>query len=110
VWTNGPPEHRELGKKVWSATMQIPAQQQGSFELAYRVPGVVRQQGPRSVYRLVLQHQAKVRPETITITVTLPPGAKKVKAPGFKRAGGGNVLVWRHTLTEDEVLTASWQS
>jgi hypothetical protein len=108
VWTNGPPEHRELGKKVWSATMQIPAQQQGSLQLAYRTPGVVQQRGPRSVYRLVLQHQAKVRPETITITVTLPPGAKKVKAPGFKRVGGGDVLVWRHTLTKDRVLKASW--
>jgi Protein of unknown function (DUF4012) len=108
VWTNGPPEHRERGKKVWSATMQIPAQQQGSFGLTYRVPGVVQKRGSRSLYRLVLQHQPKVRPETVTITLVLPPGAAKIKAPGFTRSARG--LVWQHTLTTDEVLTASWQS
>jgi hypothetical protein len=108
VWTNGPPEHRERGKKVWSATMQIPAQQQGAFHVTYRVPGVVQQRGPRSVYSLVLQHQPKVRPETVTVTLSLPPGATDVKAPGFTRTNGG--LVWEHNVTQDEVLTASWQS
>jgi Protein of unknown function (DUF4012) len=108
VWTSSPPEHRELGKKVWSATMQIPAQQQGSFGLTYRVPGVVKQRGGRNVYRLVLQHQAKIRPETMTIMLSLPAGATKIKAPGFKRSG--TTLVWHHTLAKDRVLSASWDS
>jgi hypothetical protein len=88
--------------------MQIPAQQQGVFHVTYKVPGVVQKRGARSVYRLVLQHQPKVRPETVTVTLLLPPGAAKVKAPGFTRRNGA--LVWQHTLTKDEVLTASWQS
>jgi hypothetical protein len=40
--------------------------------------------------------------------VSLPPGVTKVKAPGFIRHDGA--LVWQHTLTKDEVLTASWQT
>jgi hypothetical protein len=107
VWTSGPPEHRERGKKVWSATMQIPAQQSGSFALTYRVPGVVQTRGPRRVYRLVLQHQPKVRPEDLTVSLALPPGATAIKAPGFSRTGPG--LVWQHKLTRDRVLKISWR-
>jgi Protein of unknown function (DUF4012) len=108
VWTNGPAEHLERGKKVWSATLQIPAQEQSSLAFAYRVPGVVRTRGGRRVYRLVLQHQPKVNPERLTVALTLPPGAAAVKAPGFTRKGES--LVWRAALRRDKVLTVSWRA
>jgi hypothetical protein len=107
-WANGPPEHREHGKKVWSGTLQIPVDQRGSLSFSYKVPNVVHKRGSRNVYRLVIQHQPKVRPESLAVTITLPPNAADVRAPGFKRSGAR--LVWDHTLKRDTVLGASWRS
>jgi hypothetical protein len=109
IWTGGtPPEHSELGKKVWPVTIDIPAGQTGTVGFAYVVPGVVHTEGSQSTYRLVVQHQPKVRPETLALTITLPPGAAAVRAPGFKK--DGDKLVWEKPLTEDLSLEVSWQS
>jgi hypothetical protein len=108
AWVGGPPEHREHGKKVWSGTMQIPPGRQSSLSFSYKVPDVVQKHGSRNVYRLVIQHQPKVRPETLKVTVALPANAADVRAPGFTR--NGTQLIWSNTLTRDVVLRASWQS
>jgi hypothetical protein len=105
---NIPAEHTELGKKVWSATLQIPALEEGAVRFAYRVPGVVVTDGNRQVYRVVVQRQPKVQPETMSLTLRLPDGARGVRAQGWKRAGGG--FMWERELKEDTVLEVSWRS
>jgi hypothetical protein len=104
-----PATHSEKHKTVWSATLEIPLGTEGAFQLAYAVPhAVVEEGGGRSVYRLTLQHQPKVRPETFTLRVALPPGASGVAAPGFERRG--DTLVWTRILRRDRVLEVSWRS
>ena len=77
------------------------------MRLDYRVPGVVRSVGGRKVYRLIVQRQPKVRPEQLSVTLTLPDGARRVQAPGWKRRG--NVLEWTKPLKTDLDLEVSWQ-
>jgi hypothetical protein len=109
MWSGDqPPEHEELGKKVWPVTIDIPAGKEGSVGFDYVVPGVVRTTDGRSSYRLVVQHQPRVRPETLDLRITLPAGATDVRAPGFTR--DGTTLVWEKPLTEDLALEVSWQS
>lgn len=109
VWAGGRvAEHEELGKKVWTATLQIPPGGSGGLRYDYLVPGVVRRVGERSVYRLVLQHQPKIRPERMTVEIDVPDGATSIRATGLRRARGA--LVWEGTLDEDRVLEVSWQS
>ena len=102
-----PATHEELGKMVWSGTLQIPPGEEGTLAFDYRVPGVVRKVDGRFVYRLHLQHQPKVLPESYRIALTLPEGARGVKAKGFSRADG--VLIWEQDVKEDQVLEVSWQ-
>lgn len=102
-----PSEHFEKGKKVWSATFKIPPGEEAAMRLDYRVPGVVRSREGRRVYRLIVQRQPKVRPEQMTITLTLPEGARRVTAKGWKRKG--DVLTWDKPLKTDLDLEVSWQ-
>ena len=103
-----PAEHRERGKKVWSATLEIPAGKQGALAFRYRVPGVVRTVGGRTFYRLVLQRQPKVRPEMLTVRFGLPAGARGVRGPGWRRRA--STLIWQRALKEDTALEVSWRS
>ena len=102
-----PSEHVEKGKKVWSSTFKIPPGEEAAMRLDYRVPGVVRSREGRRVYRLIVQRQPKVRPEQLTITLTLPEGARRVTAKGWKRKG--DVLTWDKPLKTDLDLEVSWQ-
>lgn len=102
-----PAEHFERGKKVWSGTLQIHPQEEGALTFDYRVLGVVHEAHGREVYRVHVQHQPKVRPELLSLSLTLPEGAAKIKAPGWHRTDGR--LVWERLLTEDVVLEVSWQ-
>ncbi|MDQ3952895.1 MAG: DUF4012 domain-containing protein [Actinomycetota bacterium] len=104
---DAPTEHFEKGKKVWSTTFSIPPGEEASMRLDYRVPGVVRSRESRRVYRLIVQRQPKVSPEQLGITLTLPEGARGVRAPGWKRKG--DVLVWDKPLKQDLELEVSWQ-
>lgn len=112
-----PPQHFELGKKVWSAVLGDPANSPpgmspattSSFKLTYRVPGVIETSGDRSVYRLVLQHQPKAHPETVEIHLRLPGSATDVKARGWKRSDEAT-LVFERVLDEDLILEVSWRS
>ncbi len=105
--TSLPSEHRELGKKVWSATFEIPPGEDAAMRLAYRVPGVVRTVRGRSTYRLIVQHQPKVHPEVLELRLDLPPGATAVAAPGWER--DGKTLVWERPLEKDLDLEVSWR-
>jgi hypothetical protein len=108
VWFSGPATHTELSKKVWSATLQIPARQSGALSFTYLVPGIVRTEGDRTVYRLLLQHQPKVRPESVVVRLRLPEGVSGIRAKGFKREGA--TLVWNKRLDRDTTLEVSWRS
>ncbi|MDP9068679.1 MAG: DUF4012 domain-containing protein [Actinomycetota bacterium] len=105
---NQPAEHYEKGKKVWTATMDIPPGDTGTFRLGYVTPGAVVQEAGRKVYRLTVQRQPRVRPEQLIVRVGLPQGAKDIAAKGWKREG--NDLVWDRPLKEDIVLEVSWRS
>ena len=107
VWDDEPPTHAERGKTVWSATLEIPPGDDGAFRVRYRVPGIVRTTGGRRTYRLLAQHQTKVRPEMLEVHVTLPDGATRVRARGWRR--DGDALVWRRPLTRDVSLEVSWR-
>ncbi|MGH2790259.1 MAG: hypothetical protein ACRDJ0_04670, partial [Actinomycetota bacterium] len=107
VWPGDTPaQHIEKGKKVWSATLQIPAQQEGSFSVDYRIPGAVRSRGGRSVYSLLVQRQPKVTPEELVVRILVPEGAHSIRAPGFRRVG--DTLVYERPLTRDTTLEVSW--
>jgi hypothetical protein len=108
VWENGrPPAHRELGVKAWPATMEIMPNKSASVTYAYRTPGVVETEGGRKVYRLIVQHQPKVRPERTTLSLRLPREARDVKARGWRRQG--DALVWKGLLTKDMEMEVSWR-
>ncbi|MDQ3954827.1 MAG: DUF4012 domain-containing protein, partial [Actinomycetota bacterium] len=108
AWSgNRPPEHFELDKRVWTATVAIPPQEEGVMRFDYRVEDVVQAEEDLSVYRLVLQHQPRVRPEIMEIRLRLPEGASEVVARGFTREGDD--LVWSRPLQEDLELEVSWQ-
>ena len=110
VWTGGRPAvHAESGKKVFTATLEIPADKEGAVTFDYVSRKVVETVAGRKTYRLVVQHQPKARPENARYELTLPAGASKVKARGWKRGGGGRLLVWEGQLIEDMVLEASWE-
>ena len=111
VWFGDlPPEHIEIGKKVWSATLQIPPLQSSAFQVRYRTPNVVRTVDGRSVYRLVIQHQPKVRPDEFRLRVTLPEGATQVRTKSDLRfTREGNAVVWEHPVDRDIELEVSWQ-
>jgi hypothetical protein len=102
-----PPEHLEVGKKVWSVALEIPVQDTQSFTYDYRVPNVVRTVAGRRVYRLVVQHQPKVHPERLVIRIRVPEGAANVKARGFHRKG--DVLVLDRLVKSDFEVEVSWQ-
>ncbi len=110
IWpsTDRPAQHLERKKMVWSGTLEIPPQQAASLGFTYRVPRAVVTESGRSVYRLTLQHQPKVHPETLEIRLNLPVGAQAVRAPGWDRHNGE--LVWSKSVEEDMVLEVSWQS
>lgn len=109
AWLGGRPrEHFESGKKVWSTTLEIPARQEGAVTFDYQVPSVVRQEGDRSVYRLMVQSQPKVDPENFTIRLSLPEGATDITAKGWERVG--DVLEWRRSPRGDVTLEVSWKN
>jgi hypothetical protein len=117
AWTGDQPaEHLELGKKVWSVILGdagidppgMPPDSTYGVTYRYDVPGAITERGPRTVYRLVLQHQPKAHPEQFQLRLTLPDGAKSVRAKGFSRRGRS--LVWERVLTKDQIVEVSWRS
>jgi Protein of unknown function (DUF4012) len=104
---NRPAEHLEVGKRVWSTTLEVPPGQDGAVRFDYRVPSVVRDRGDRRLYRLVVQRQPKLRPETLRLSLQLPEGASRVKARGWKRSG--DVLTLERVVTKDQILDVSWR-
>ncbi|MEA2451774.1 MAG: hypothetical protein QOG04_484 [Actinomycetota bacterium] len=108
TWTGDtPPEHLEVGKKVWTVALEIPVQDTQSFTFGYRVPDVVHTVDSRRVYRLVVQHQAKINPERLIIRIRVPEGATGIKARGFERKG--DLLVLERIVKTDFELEVSWQ-
>jgi hypothetical protein len=109
VWARGrPSEHRERGAKVWSGTLQIAPNQTGSLGFDYLVPRAIRTIGNRSVYRLAIQWQPKVRPDDLIVRFRLPDGARNVKAPGWRR--DGRLMLFEQRLKSDLVLEVSWRT
>ena len=102
-----PAQHLERGKLVWSTTLEIPAREQGKVRFDYVVPRAVQTRNGRSVYRLIVQHQPRVRPERLVVRLRLPDGAIDVRAPGWRR--NANDLVWDKTLDRDLELEVSWR-
>ncbi len=102
-----PAEHSELGKKVWSTVLQIPPQETGAVDLEYITPNVVRKADGRMQYRLVIQQQPKIYPETLRLSLRLPDGARRIEAKGFQKRDGR--LVLEKKLKEDLILEVSWQ-
>lgn len=108
AWTGDLPSKRfELGKQVWPIALEILPGETQSVAYEYRVPGVVRTDGERRVYRLVVQHQPKVRPERLVVRLHLPEGARDVRARYWKRRG--DVLVLERIQTRDLDLEVSWR-
>ena len=108
AWVDDRPAvHSELGKKVWSAVLEIGPQDVGAFKLSYRVPDVVSSENGRKVYRLIVQRQPKIHPQVVTIELRLPDGVTDVKASGWDREG--SMLVRKVRLVADESLEVSWR-
>jgi hypothetical protein len=109
IWPGGvlPPSYEEAGKTAWPVTMEALAGETATATFHYRSPGVVRSRGGRRVYRLVVQHQPKVRPEWMTIGLRLPGTAQDIEATGWKRGDDG--LTWEGYVKRDMILEVSWQ-
>ena len=108
VWADGRPAvHTERGKRVFTGTLEIPSGKKGAITFKYLSKNVVRTVAGRKVYRLVIQHQPKARPEHALYKLALPAGASKVKTEGWRR--DGQLLVWEGDLLKDMVLEASWK-
>ena len=108
AWTGDTPIPQfEMDKRVWPIALEILPGETQSFSYDYRVPGVVRTDGNRRVYRLVVQHQPKVRPEQLIVRIHLPEGARDVRAPGWRR--DGDTLVLDRVQLRDLELEVSWQ-
>lgn len=103
-----PPEYEELGKTVWAVAFLLPIDETASVTYDYRVPGVIRTEDGRRVYRLVVQHQPKVHPHTLIVRFHLPSDARAVRAPGWRR--DGDTLVFERQQTRDLELEISWQT
>jgi hypothetical protein len=103
-----PAENFERGKKVWSTVLEIDPQETGRVRFDYVMPNVVRTESGRRVYRLKVQHQPKLRPETLRLSLALPNGARNVKAPGWKQQG--ERLLWEKPLRSDLILEVSWRN
>jgi hypothetical protein len=110
AWPSGdrPAEHFELGKKVWSTVLEIAPQDTGRVRLDYLMPNVVRTEDGRRVYRLKVQQQPKLRPQTLRLSLALPAGARAIKAPGWRQQG--ERLLWDKPLRSDLILEVSWRS
>jgi hypothetical protein len=109
TWTNGvPPEHFEMGKKVWSGTLQIPPRETGSLRIDHRTPQAVFRRDGRNVYRLLVQRQPRVNPQHLLIQLNLPPDASGIKARGLKK--DGQTLTLDRQLRSDKILEVSWRS
>jgi uncharacterized protein DUF4012 len=109
IWPeeNRPPEHLERGAKVWSATLEIPAGERAGVRFGYVQPGAVVRRGDRYIFRLALQHQPKVRPDSLHVSLHLPPRARGIVAPGWSRRG--RLLTWRRELVRDRDLEVTWR-
>jgi hypothetical protein len=109
AWASGvlPPSYGERGKTAWPVTMEALAGETSTANFEYRSPGVVRRVGGRRVYRLVVQHQPKVRPEWLTIGLELPETAREISTVGWKRAGGR--IAWEGYVRRDMILEVSWR-
>lgn len=54
----------------------VPQKETVDVSFAYELPVVVKTDGQRQTYQLTLRPQAGVRPQTVQVVVTLPPGAQ----------------------------------
>jgi Protein of unknown function (DUF4012) len=108
VWVGGVPQSfAERGKKAWPVAMAAAPGETATANFEYRSPGVVRTVDGRKVYRLIVQHQPKVRPEWLSLGLRLPEGARGVKVTGWKT--DGEKLTWEGPLTRDLELEVSWR-
>lgn len=90
---------RELGKRVISTYVQVGPGESRTVSLRYRIPGILL--GDR--YRLVVQNQATVVPDRLTVRVRVPPDSVVREREGFVPE---QTLAWSGTLESARDLSA----
>jgi hypothetical protein len=98
----GLPDHSEAGAKVVSRIVEVPAGKATTMRLEYTMRGVVISRGSGKLYRLSIQHQPRLTPASLRVTVRLPPGTAVRLAPRGWTVRG-NVLTLESKLTHDAV-------
>jgi UDP-N-acetylmuramyl pentapeptide phosphotransferase/UDP-N-acetylglucosamine-1-phosphate transferase len=89
----------ELGKRLFSVYLDVGPGESKKVVFGYRVPKVL--QGNR--YRLTVQNQATVRPDTMSVSVKIPARSVIRLSEGFI---GGKELSWEGTIDSDKSLAA----
>jgi len=78
----------EVGKRRFSAYMELGPQESQTLTFRYRLQKAVQ----RGTYRLLVQNQATVTPDELSVDIELPKGASVTTKKGFIR---GNGLRWK---------------
>jgi hypothetical protein len=89
----------ELGKRLFSVYLDVGPGESKKVAFGYRVPRVLE----GNHYRLTVQNQAMVRPETMSVSVKIPPSSVIRLREGFL---SGKELSWEGTIDSDNRLAA----
>lgn len=89
----------EQGKRRLGTYADLVPGASRTFAYRYRVPDALS----GGVYRLNVQNQATVTPDTLSIQVQLPDGSTAAEKKGFE---GGNSLIWEGPVVSDLELSA----
>jgi hypothetical protein len=95
------PSHVEGRTRVFMAAISVRPDRARAVRFDYSVPGVIRSNDGRKVYRLTVQHQPLLNPAELTVNVRLPDDAVVLSAPGW--TVNGNEATLKVVLTRDLV-------
>jgi hypothetical protein len=89
----------ERGKQRLAAYVELGPGESETLAFRYRLPAALED----GVYRLVIQKQSTVHPDSMSIQIQSPKGWVSTNKQGF---GSGGNLVWKGLLTSDLELSA----
>jgi lipopolysaccharide/colanic/teichoic acid biosynthesis glycosyltransferase len=98
--TNDFENRLESGKRRLGTNVEVGPGESRSISYRYRVPNVL----DNGTYRLVVQNQATVEPDTLSVQIQLPEESIVTSQEGFR---GTTSLVWDGKLTSDFELSAT---
>jgi hypothetical protein len=94
------------GWQTFANFLLVPQQETVSTAFSYTLPtAVVQIEDGVSEYQLFINRQAGTRPETVHITVQLPPGATVLQTNPASATVAGNTLTFNLSVARDTLIT-----